>query len=157
MHDRFANGRAFRLLCALDEYTRESLAIGLARSIKSQDVILVLSRLMRLYGKPPLIRSYQQTEFTAGAVMHCMHDRRVGLAFIPSGRPRHNGFVESFNGKLGDECLNREWSRDLREARMLIKQWRDFYNHRRPHSSLRNRSPVQARQDVLRMESRLTV
>lgn len=156
VHDRFADGRAFRMLCVLDEHTRECLAIEVARSITSQDVILVLSRLMRLYSKPAFIRSDQGTEFTAGAVMRWLRDQSVGPAFIPPGRPWHNGFVESFNGKLRDECLNREWFRDLREARMLIEQWREFYNHRRPHSSLGNRTPVQARQEALRMEPRLT-
>lgn len=156
VHDRFADGRAFRMLCVLDEHTRECLAIEVARSITSQDVILVLSRLMRLYSKPAFIRSDQGTEFTAGAVMRWLRDQRVGPAFIPPGRPWHNGFVESFNGKLRDECLNREWFRDLREARILIEQWREFYNHRRPHSSLGNRTPVQARQEALRMEPRLT-
>lgn len=156
VHDRFADGRAFRMLCVLDEHTRECLAIEVARSITSQDVILVLSRLMRLHSKPAFIRSDQGTEFTAGAVMRWLRDQSVGPAFIPPGRPWHNGFVESFNGKLRDECLNREWFRDLREARMLIEQWREFYNHRRPHSSLGNRTPVQARQEALRMEPRLT-
>lgn len=156
VHDRFADTRAFRMLCVLDEHTRECLAIEVARSITSQDVILVLSRLMRLHGKPTFIRSDQGTEFTAGTVMRWLRDQRIGPAFIPPGRPWHNGFVESFNGKLRDECLNREWFRDLREARMLIEQWREFYNHRRPHSSLGNRTPVQARQEALRMELRLT-
>jgi transposase InsO family protein len=103
VHDRFADGKAFRLLCVLDEHTRECMAIEVARSIASQDVILVLSRLMRLYGKPAYIRSDQGTEFTAGKVMLWLRDHRVGLAFIPPGRPWHNGFVESFNGKLRDE------------------------------------------------------
>jgi putative transposase len=156
VHDRFADNRAFRLLCVLDEHTRECLAIEVGRSITSQDVILVLSRLMRLYGKPAFIRSDQGTEFTAGAVMRWLRDQRVGPAFIPPGRPWHNGFVESFNGKLRDECLNREWFRDLREARVLIEQWREFYNHRRPHSALGNLTPVQARQEAAKIESRLT-
>lgn len=156
VHDRFADGPVFRMLCVLDEHTRECLAIEVARSITSQDVILVLSRLMRLYSKPAFIRSDQSTEFTAGVVLRWLRDQRVGPAFIPPGRPWHNGFVESFNGKLRDECLNREWFRDLREARILIEQWREFYNQRRPHSSLGNRSPVQARQEALRMEPRLT-
>jgi transposase InsO family protein len=157
VHDRFADTRAFRMLCVLDEHTRECLAIEVARSITSQDVILVLSRLMRLHGKPAFIRSDQGTEFTAGAVMRWLRDQRVGPAFIPPGRPWHNGFVESFNGKLRDECLNREWFRDLREARVLIEQWREFYNHRRPHSSLGNRTPVQAKQEALRIQAGPTV
>ena len=157
VHDRLADGRAIRLLCVLDEHTRECLAIEVARSITGQDVILVLSRLMRLYGKPEHIRSDQGAEFTAGIVMRWLRDQRIGPAFIAPGRPWQNGFVESFNGKLRDECLNCEWFRDLREARMLIERWRQFYNHQRPHSSLGNRTPVQVRQEALRMEAGPTV
>lgn len=141
VHDRFADARAFRMLCVLDGHTRECLAIEVARSITSQDVILVLSRLIS-GSLPP----------DAPARQAC----RVGTAFVPPGRSWRNGFVESFNGKLRDECLNREWFRDLREARVLIEQWRAFYNQRRPHSSLGNRTPVQARQEALRMKPRLT-
>ena len=145
VHDRLAGKRTIRLLCVIDEHTRECLAIEVARSLTSRDVILTLSRLMRLHGKPAFIRSDQGAEFTAGAVMCWLRDQQVGPAFIPPGKPWHNGFVESFNGKLRDECLNREWFRDLREARILIEAWRQFYNHRRPHSALGYRSPVQAR------------
>ena len=74
--------------------------------------------------------------------MRWLPDQQVGPAFIPPGRPWHNGFLESFNGKLRDECLNREWFRDLREAKTLIEAWRQFYNHRRPHSALGYRAPV---------------
>ena len=156
MHDRLANGRAIRILVVLDEHTRECLALEVARSITSQDVILVLSRLMRFYGKPQFIRSDQGAEFTAGAVMRWLRDQRVGPVFIAPGRPWQNGFVESFNGKLRDECLNREWFRDLREARLLLEQWRQFYNDERPHSALRYRTPAQARAEWHRMEQRLT-
>jgi len=69
--------------------------------------------------------------------MRRLRDRRVGPAFVPPGRPWQNVFVESFNGKLRDECLNREWFRDLREARVLIEQWREFYNHRRRHEAMK--------------------
>jgi transposase InsO family protein len=145
VHDRLANQRTIRLLCVLDEYTRECLAIEVATSITSQDVILILSRLMRLHGKPRFIRSDQGAEFTAAKVMAWLRDRQIGPAFIPPGKPWHNGFVESFNGKLRDECLNRDWFRDLREARVMIESWREFYNHRRPHSSLGYRTPAQVR------------
>ncbi len=84
--------------------------------------------------------------------MRWLRDQRVGPAFIPLGRPWHKGFVESFNGKLRGECLNRDWFRDPREARILVQQWREFYDHRRPHSSLVNRTPVQTRRDAPRME-----
>jgi putative transposase len=143
VHDRLANQRTLRLLCVLDEHTRECLAIEVARSITSRDVILTLSRLMRLHGKPQYIRSDNGAEFTASAVMRWLRDQQIGPAFIPPGKPWHNGFVESFNGKLRDECLNREWFQDLREARTLIEAWREFYNHRRPHSALGYRTPAQ--------------
>lgn len=147
VHDRLANGTALKLLCVLDEHTRECLAIEVGRWMRSQDVILTLSRLMRLYGKPQYIRSDNGAEFTAGAVMRWLRDQNVGPAFIAPGKPWQNGFVESFHGKLRDECLNREWFRDAREARIIVERWRSFYNHERPHSALRYRTPVQARQD----------
>jgi putative transposase len=143
VHDRLATQRTIRLLCVLDEHTRECLAIEVARSLTSRDVILTLTRLMRLYGKPQFIRSDQGAEFTAAAVMRWLRDQQVGPHFVPPGKPWHNGFVESFNGKLRDECLNREWFRDLREARLLIESWRQFYNHQRPHSALGYRPPAQ--------------
>lgn len=145
VHDRLASQRTIRLLCVVDEHTRECLAIEVATSMTSQDVILTLSRLMRLYGKPQYIRSDNGAEFTAARVMRWLRDQQVGPAYIPPGKPWHNGFVESFNGKLRGECLNREWFRDLREARVVIEAWRQFYNHQRPHSSLGYRTPAQAR------------
>ena len=83
---------------------------------------------------------------TAGAVMRWLRDQNIGPAFIAPGRPWQNGYVESFHGKLRDECLNREWFRDAREARVVIELWRHFYNHQRPHSALGYRAPAQARQ-----------
>jgi len=156
VHDRLANHRTIRLLCVLDEYTRECLTIEVGRSMTSQDVILTLSRLMRLHGKPRCIRSDQGAEFTAARVMAWLRDRQVGPAFIPPGKPWHNGFVESFNGKLRDECLNREWFRDLREARVVIESWREFYTHRRPHSALGYRPPAEVRAEYATLAAQLT-
>jgi putative transposase len=150
--DQTANGRTLKLLCILDEHTRECLAIEVHRWIRSQDVILTLSRLMRLYGKPQYLRSDHGAEFTAAAVMRWLRDQNVGPVFIAPGSPWQNGYVESFNGKLRDECLNREWFRDIHEARILIEQWRHFYNHRRPHSALKYRTPNQARQQWLNQD-----
>jgi putative transposase len=96
-------------LCVLDEHTREGLAIEVGRSLRNQYVILTLSRLMRLYGKPATIRSDNGAEFTGTAVMKWLRDQNVGPAFNKPGSPWQNGFVESFNGKLREECLNREW------------------------------------------------
>ena len=156
VHDRLANQRAIRMLCVVDEYTRECLAIEVGRSLTSRDVILTLGRLMRLHGKPQFIRSDNGAEFTAAAVMRWLHDQNVGPAFIPPGKPWHNGFVESFNGKLRDECLNREWFKDLREAKILIEIWREFYNHRRPHSALGYKAPAVFAAQSRMIESELT-
>jgi len=159
IHDRLANGTALKILCVLDEHTRECLAIEVGRWMRSQDVMLTLSRLMKLYGKPEFIRSDNGAEFTAKAVMKWLRDQNVGPAYIAPGRPWQNGFVESFHGKLRDECLNREWFRDIREARVLIERWRQFYNHRRPHSALNYRTPAMARQQWIeesKIEPRLT-
>jgi putative transposase len=145
VHDRLADKTNLKLLCVLDEHTRECLAIEVARSMSSMTVIQTLARLMRLHGKPTFIRSDQGAEFTAGAVMRWLRDQNVGPVFIAPGKPWQNGFVESFNGKLRDECLSREWFRDLREARVLIERWRLFYNERRPHSALGYRTPAAAR------------
>jgi transposase InsO family protein len=147
VHDRLASGTALKLLCVLDENTRECLGIEVGRWLRSQDVILTLSRLMKIYGKPQHIRSDNGAEFTAGAVMRWLRDQNVGPAFIAPGSPWQNGYVESFNGKLRDECLNREWFNNTTEARIVIEKWRHFYNHQRPHSSLGYRTPAKARQD----------
>ena len=112
---------------------------------------------MRLYGKPEYIRSDHGAEFTAAAVMRWLRDQRVGPLYIAPGRPWQNGLVESFNGKLRDECLNREWFTTRQEAKFIIERWRRFYNEQRPHSSLGNRTPLQARLEGAKIEHRLTV
>lgn len=149
LFDRLANGTTLKMLCVLDEHTRECLAIEVGRWMRSQDVILTLSRLMKIYGKPAYIRSDNGAEFTATAVMRWLRDQNIGPAFITPGSPWQNGYVESFHGKLRDECLNREWFRDAREARIVIEKWRYFYNHQRPHSALGYRTPAKARQVAL--------
>lgn len=156
VHDRLASHKTIRLLCVIDEHTRECLAIEVARSLTSRDVILTLARLMRLYGKPAFIRSDQGAEFTAASVMRWLRDQNVGPAFIPPGKPWRNGFIESFNRKLRDECLNREWFRDLAEARAVIEDWRQFYNHRRPHSALGYRPPAEVREEQAKLVLGLT-
>ena len=142
VEDRTASGSKLRLLTVLDEHTRECLAIEVARYQRSQDVILTLSRLMRLYGKPQFIRSDNGSEFTATAVMRWLRDANVGPAFIEPGKPWQNGFLESFHDKLRSECLNREWFLSTREAKVIIERWRLFYNHERPHSALGYKPPA---------------
>lgn len=159
MHDQLVDGRALKMLCVIDDYTRECLAIEIGASLRSQDVILTLSRLMRLYGKPAFVRSDNGAEFTAAKVMRWLRDAAIGPAFIAPGSPWQNGFVESFNGKLRDELLNREWFRSRAEAKVLIERWRQFYNERRPHSAHRYQPPATVRRawlDSDNIEARLT-
>jgi transposase InsO family protein len=145
VHDQLVDGRVLKLLCVVDEYTRECLAIEVGGSLRAQDVILTLSRLMRLYGKPAYVRSDNGAEFTAAKVMRWLRDQAIGPAFIAPGSPWQNGVVESFNGKLRDELLNREWFRSRVEARVLIERRRHFYNERRPHSAHRYHPPAHVR------------
>jgi putative transposase len=137
-----ADGRAFRILNIIDEYTRESLAILVERRIKSQDVIEVLFELFIFRGVPEHIRSDNGPEFAANAVRKWLSRVGVKTLFIEPGSPWENGYIESFNGKLRDELLNREVFYTLQEAKVLIEQWRKEYNQVRPHSALRYRPPA---------------
>ena len=140
--DRTADGRPLRILTILDEYTRECLRIVVERQIRSQDVIDVLSELFLLRGIPEHIRSDNGPEFTAKAVRDWLTRLEVKTLFIEPGSPWENGYIESFNGKLRDELLNREIFTTLLEAKVLIENWRKEYNQVRPHSSLGYRPPA---------------
>ncbi len=142
MMARTNEGRAFRMLNIIDEYTRECLTIDVKRKITSQDVIERLYELFLLRGIPEHIRSDNGPEFTAKVIRGWLNRIGVKTLFIEPGSPWENGYVESFNGKLRDELLNREIFTTLVEARILIEQWRREYNHFRPHSSLGYRTPV---------------
>ena len=137
-----AEGRAFRILNIIDEYTRECLAILVKRCSTSQDVIDQLFELIILRGIPEHIRSDNGPEFTAKAVRGWLNRLGVKTLFIEPGSPWENGYIESFNGKLRDELLNREIFTTLIEAKVLIGQWRREYNQVRPHSSLGYRPPA---------------
>ena len=142
MHERTSDGRAFRLLTLIDEYSRECLSIDVARSLSSDEVLERLTWLMATRGVPDYIRSDNGSEFTATAVRDWL--RRVGVKtlFIEPGSPWENGYNESFNGKLRDELLNTEIFDTLLEAKVLIERWRRHYNTVRPHSSLGYRPPA---------------
>tara|TARA_Y100001954_G_C15828289_1_gene613406 strand:- start:9557 stop:10072 length:516 start_codon:yes stop_codon:yes gene_type:complete len=140
--DRTHDGKAFRMLTVIDEYTRECLAIDVARSLKSEDVLYRLSRLFVERGAPDHIRSDNGPEFTAKAVRKWLGRVGVMTLFIEPGSPWENGYNESFNGKLRDELLNGEIFTTLREARYLIEEWRWEYNTFRPHSALGYKPPA---------------
>ena len=142
MIDRTADGRPFKILNIIDEYTRECLAILVARKIRNQDVIDLLFHLFIFRGIPEHIRSDNGPEFTARAIRKWLSRLGVKTLFIERGSPWENGYIESFNGKLRDELLNREVFTTLTEAKVLIEQWRREYNQVRPHSARNYRPPA---------------
>ena len=139
---RLHNGRPVRLLTIIDEYTRECLAIRAQRGIRSSDVIETLAGLMTDRGVPEHIRSDNGPEFTARAVREWLGGVGARTLYIEPGSPWENGYVESFNGKLRDELLNREVFYTLLEVQVLTEQYRQVYNRVRPHSSLDYRPPA---------------
>jgi transposase InsO family protein len=139
---RTHDGRAFRMLVVVDEYSRECLAILVARRLGSDDVLALLAELFVAHGPPGYIRSDNGPEFCAKAVRSWLARLDVGTLFIEPGSPWENGYCESFNSKLRDELLNLEISYTLKEAAVLIEQWRRHYNGTRPHSSLGYRPPA---------------
>ena len=139
---RTEDGRAFRILTMMDEYTRECLAMLVARRITSQDVIDELFQLFLLRGVPEHIRSDNGPEFTAREIRRWLARVGVKTLYIEPGSPWENGYIESFNGKLRDELLNREVFSNLTEAKVLIEEWRREYNGFRPHSSLGYQPPA---------------
>jgi putative transposase len=139
---RTHDGRTLRLLNILDEHTRKCIAIRVARRLNSFDVIEVLADAMLLHGIPEHIRSDNGAEFIANKLRKWLSEVGAKTLYIEPGSPWENGYCESFNGKLRDECLNGEIFYSLKEARIVIEQWRVHYNTRRPHSSLGYRAPA---------------
>jgi putative transposase len=142
VEDRTHDGRKYRMLNLIDEFTRECLAIRVNRKLSSTDVIDVLSDQFILRGIPGHIRSDHGPEFIAGAVREWIAAVGAHTAFIEPGSPWENGYCESFNSKLRDELLDGEIFYSLAEARTVIETWRQHYNTRRPHSSLGYRPPA---------------
>ncbi|MCC6456905.1 MAG: IS3 family transposase, partial [Caldilineaceae bacterium] len=136
LESRTERGGKLRMLTILDEYTRESLAIHVARSISSRQVIQILEWLFLVRGAPHYLRSDNGPEFIAFALQQWLRDHHCHTLYIKPGSPWENPFIESFNGTFRAECLNRWVFADGREAQEVIEQWRQEYNHHRPHSSL---------------------
>jgi len=138
-----ATGRKMRLLTIVDEFTRESLEITVARSMPAQAVMAVLASLFAERGAPAYLRSDNGPEFVAAAVKDWLKGCGVQTHYIDPGSPWQNAYGESFNDKLRDECLNLEWFHSLAEARVIIRRWRQYYNEERPHSSLGYQTPAE--------------
>jgi putative transposase len=142
LHAATHDGRVFRVLSIIDEYTRECLALDVARKLNSEDVLERLSDLFVHRGVPKCIRSDNGPEFTSHRVRQWLARVEVKTLFIQPGSPWENGYVESFHGKLRAELMNREIFDTLLEAKVLVERWRRYYNTLRPHSSLGYRPPA---------------
>jgi len=152
MADALAPGRRFRTLNIVDEYTREALAIEVDTSLPGARVVRVLEQLRQQGRKPEWMVTDNGPEFTGRALDQWAYEHGVRLETIHPGRPMENGYIESFNGKMREECLNENWFVDLADARERIEAWRVDYNTRRPHSALGYQTPVEfaARDAALR-------
>ena len=141
MSDSLATGKSFRTLNIVDDYTRECLAIEVDTSLPGERVARVLDRLIKSDRKPEVIVVDNGPEF-AGKVLDTWAVRnQVQMRFIDPGKPIQNAYIESFNARLRDECLNQHWFVSLDEARRVIEEWREDYNQQRPHSSLDHQTP----------------
>ncbi len=139
--DALSEGRKFRSLNIVDDFNRECLAAEVDTSLTGARVVRVLERLRELRGLPQILVMDNGPEFAGRAVDVWAYDQGVRLHFIEPGKPVQNAFIESFNGKMRDECLNEHWFMSLAEAREAIEAWRRDYNEVRPHTSLGNRTP----------------
>jgi len=148
--DQSLSSKSLKMLTLIDEYTRECLAVEVGVSMKGEKVRGVLQRVCLEKGFPKQIRSDNGSEFIAQAVNDWLTENGVKSIFIEPGKPWQNGKGESFNGKLRDECLSREWFSSVREAQVVIEGWRKFYNEERPHSSLEYLTPMEFK---LKMEN----
>jgi len=139
--DAFTDGRRFRVLAVVDDYSRECLALVADTSLSGLLLTRELDVIIKQRGKPRTIVSDNGTEMTSMAVLEWCQKARVEWHYIAPGKPQQNGFVESFNGSFRDECLNETLFSSLSQARLQITEWKEDYNSQRPHSSLGNITP----------------
>jgi putative transposase len=140
--DTLTDGRRFRMLCVIDDFSRECLALVADTSLSGQRVVRELDAIAQIRGYPAAILSDNGTELTSTAILAWSQDRAVAWQYIAPGKPQQNAFIESFNGKLRDECLNETLFSSVRHARLVLAAWRRDYNEVRPHSGLGGRTPA---------------
>lgn len=140
--ERTEDGRQLKILVVIDEFTRECLATEVARSFRSRDVMLTLQYLFAVRGAPEHVRSDNGPEFIAEELQRWLKQAAVRTLYIQKASPWENGYVESFNGRLRDELLNRELFLSVPEARYVLDEWRQEYNERRPHSGIGWQTPA---------------
>jgi putative transposase len=153
--DAFSNGRALRALTMVDSYTRECPAIEVDTGISSRQVTRTLERVIKQRGAPTSLRCDNGPEFTSRHFLAWCAQKKIELVHIQPGRPMQNGHVESFNGRLREECLNASWFVNLADARTKIETWRQEYNTDRPHSSLDYRTPEEFAKACSELTSRM--
>ena len=141
VHDQLATGQRFRTFTVVDNFTRECLALEVDTSLPSLRVIRVLEQIAEHRALPQVIRTDNGPEFTSRRFLSWSVQKRVRATTIQPGKPVQNPYIESFNGRFRDECLNMNWFANLNDARWKVQQWRLDYNSVRPHSSLSYRSP----------------
>jgi putative transposase len=146
--DSFSDGRRFRSLTIVDDFSRECPAIEVDTSISGARIVRVLKRLSESCNLPKIIVTDNGPEFTSRAMLVWADESDVRLHFIEPGKPTQNAFIESFNGKFRDECLNENWFKNLEDARKKVEYWRHDYNTKRPHRSLRQMTPQEYRKKV---------
>lgn len=139
--DSLVDGRRFRILCVIDDFSRECLTVVVDNSLSGERVARELDRIAEHRRLPCMIVSDNGTELTSNAILKWQQDRSVEWHYIAPGKPMQNGFVESFNGRLRDECLNEHLFTSYKHARQIIEEWRTDYNLNRPHSSLDGLTP----------------
>ena len=144
VQDSLADGRRIRVLTLVDNYSRECLALEVGTSLPGARVVRVLEQVSRIRGKPKTIVVDNGPEFAGKALDAWAYENGVGLHFIAPGKPVQNAYIESFNGKFRDECLNEHWFSSIDEVGAIVEAWRQDYNTVRPHSSLGYRTPDQA-------------
>jgi putative transposase len=140
------------MLTIVDDFTRESVKITVDTSLNGRRVCEELEKVIESRGKPDRILSDNGTEFTNTAVLKWCQEKEIRSDYIQPGKPYQNGYIESFNGKLRDECLNEHVFTSLQEAKRLVEAWREEYNERRPHSSLGGKTP----NEMAKEEEKLT-
>ena len=139
--DRTDKGSTLKMLTMLDEYTRQCVTIRVERQIRSEQVLATLGQAMTTYGIPQHIRSDNGSEFIAQKIQQWLRENQIKKLYIDPGSSWQNAYIESFLSRFRDECLNREWLLNLPEARVVIGDWRLYYNTERPHSPLGYLSP----------------
>lgn len=141
MSDQLASGQGFRLFNVVDDFTREAVVMHAGTSITGVEVVRLLQRAVEQRGRPDAILTDNGPEFTSKTVDQWVHEQGIVHLFIPPGKPVENAQIESFNGRVRDECLNLHWFTSLNQARLVIAVWQDDYNTVRPHSSLKGETP----------------